>query len=272
MKKLLLIPTALLCLSSVANAACVLGGTNNAGFCKTGTSTQVSVDIQVPTVSWNSPGNNSPTMSGWVGIGDTNNTTLIQFGWALSVTANSLSTEMFYEKLPASLQPITSGCVGDTSCTVRQLDNIHLDIHCLTNCTANNNSTTWSMNAIDCGTQATGCASPTWTWDSVSTIGTVTYKSSLATAQYVVEDNPNIFRYPFFGKVVLQNALWNNANPVFDYTQDAEPSIDGNLTWANYGPQNSTTDGFNICYGTSFFLCDSNTYFGKDKGGKFGGP
>lgn len=271
MRKAIFALAALLCMMTGAHASCTLGGTNNAGFCKTGTTTQVSVDIQVPAVAYNNPGSVSPTMSGWVGIGDLSNATLIQFGWALSVFNNALSTEMFWEKLPQSLQPITSGCSGDTACTVRPFDNIHLDIHCLTNCTANNAASTWSMSAIDCGTAATGCASPTWTWNSVSALGTITYADSLATAQYVAEDNPNIFRYPFFSKVVFRNALWNNANPTFDYTTEAEPSIDGNSTWANYGPQNGTTNGFNICYGATFFLCDSNTYFGKDKGGKFGG-
>lgn len=275
MRKLLLVLATLLCLTAEVEAApCTLGGTNNGGFCKTGISTQVSVDVQIPTIAYNNPGNTGPTMSGWVAIGDTSNATLIQFGWAFSVCSNGAicQNKMFYELLPASLVSITSGCVGDTTCTVRQFDNIHLDIHCLTNCTANNVSTTWSMSAIDCGTQATGCAVPTWTWDSTTAIGTITYKDSLATAQWVTEDNPAIFRYPYFGKVVYQNALWNNANPVFDYNNDAEPSVDGNGTWANYGPQNSTTDGFNTCYGASFFLCDSVTYFGKDKGGRFGGP
>jgi hypothetical protein len=273
MRKLLLATTALVCLSSAAHAACALGGTDNGGFCKTGTSTQVSVNIQVPSVGWNNPGNNSPTMSGWVGIGDISNTTLIQFGWALSVSSNgTVSTEMFYEVLPASLHPITSGCVGDTTCKVHQFDVISLDIHCLTNCTPNNAASTWSMFATNCGVAGPGCASPLWTWDSTSAVGTITYSDSLATAQWVTEDNPAIFRYPYFGKVVYQNSLWNNANPVFDYNQEGTASRDGNGTWANYGPQNSTTDGFNTCYGASFFLCDSNTYFGKDKGSTGAGP
>lgn len=253
-----------------SEASCTLGGTNNGGYCKTGTTTQVSADIQVPTVAYNSPGSNTPVMSEWIGIGDISNATLIQAGLITEADSNgAIQLVAFYELLPASLHQITSGCVGDTTCKLHVFDVVSWDIHCLTNCTASNVSTTWSVTATNCGTAGPGCASPLWTWDITSAVGTITYADSLATGQWVVEDNPNVFRYPYFGKVVFQNAKWNTGNPSFNYTTDAEPSQDGNAKWNNYGPQNSTTNGFNMCLGDVFFLCDSNTYFGKDKGGRF---
>lgn len=280
MKKLALAAAAFLSLfiSDALAANCPVGGTNNGGFCKTMTSTQVSVDVQVPSISYNAPGNVNPTMSGWVAIGDPlTNATLIQMGWAMTANVSgSIATEAFYEidPLHISLVVINSNCVGDTTCKVHPFDVMHLDIHCLTNCTANNAATTWSMSITNCGTAGPGCASPLWTWDSTSAIGTITYKCSLAAALFIVEDNPSVFRYPTYGKVVFQNALVNNANPAFDYLTEGNNSTDPNGTWASFGPQNSTGDGFNICQvfpGGSYVPCDSNTYFGKDKGGSFGG-
>ncbi|HET9073529.1 MAG TPA: G1 family glutamic endopeptidase [Solirubrobacteraceae bacterium] len=106
----------------------------------------------------------------WTGIGGYSTSDLIQAG----VTENTPLTGAlsggqyyaWYEMLPASETPITSGCTGDPSCTVTPGDDVTVHI---TNAGAN----AWTIAIADAGK---------WTWSK-----TVSYSSSESSAEWILE-------------------------------------------------------------------------------------
>ena len=106
----------------------------------------------------------SPTLAAsWVGIGGARTTDLIQAGVAFGQLDGYFA---WFERLPESIQPITSGCVGDNKCTVVPGDRIDMDIRHL----GNNN---WRITLLNVNK---------WSW-SMDT----PYKSSFSSAEWIFE-------------------------------------------------------------------------------------
>ena len=106
--------------------------------------TDVTQNWTVPTVK-NVPAGFSST---WAGIGGYNTQDLIQAG---TESDTAQTPYAWYEILPASETPITSGCVGDNACTVRPGDKMTVTIHSTGgngwNISMQNlNHWTWSLN------------------------------------------------------------------------------------------------------------------------------
>ena len=106
----------------------------------------------------------------WTGIGGYASSDLIQAGvtenTAVTGTVGGGQYYAWYELLPASETEITSGCSGDTSCTVTPGDDVSVNI-------ANVSGDTWSITITDAGK---------WTWSK-----DVTYASSESSAEWILE-------------------------------------------------------------------------------------
>lgn len=107
--------------------------------------------------------------SSWIGIGYRPND-LIQIGTATS-GVGATSYHAWYEMLPANETAVTSGCAGDTRCTVAQGDR-------MTGSVTNTGGNNWRLAMANYGKGAT----PKWTWSK-----TVTYVSTLSSAEFIFE-------------------------------------------------------------------------------------
>ena len=120
--------------------------------------TAVTQNWIVPTVS-NVPAGFSST---WAGIGGYNTSDLIQAG---TESDTAQTPYAWYEILPASETPITSGCAGDATCTVRPGDAMTVSIK-------NTGGNNWSISMTN----------PRWTWSL-----NLTYASTLSSAEWILE-------------------------------------------------------------------------------------
>ncbi len=106
----------------------------------------------------------------WTGIGGYSSSDLIQAGVSenTAVTGEVSGGQYYawYELLPASETEITSGCSGDSSCTVSPGDDVTVKI-------ANVSGDTWSIAISDAGK---------WTWSK-----DVTYTSTESSAEWILE-------------------------------------------------------------------------------------
>jgi hypothetical protein len=106
----------------------------------------------------------------WTGIGGYSSSDLIQAGTtentALTGAASGGQYYAWYELLPAGETEITSGCVGDSSCTVTPGDQVTVHI-------ADVSGDTWSIQIADAGK---------WTWSK-----DVTYASTESSAEWILE-------------------------------------------------------------------------------------
>ncbi|HET6793108.1 MAG TPA: hypothetical protein VFH45_01620 [Acidimicrobiales bacterium] len=120
--------------------------------------TAVTQNWVVPTVSTLPAGFSST----WAGIGGYNTSDLIQAG---TESDTAQTPYAWYEILPASETPITSGCTGDPTCTVRPGDAMSVTIR-------NTGGNAWTISMT----------SPRWTW-SIN----LNYASTLSSAEWILE-------------------------------------------------------------------------------------
>lgn len=99
----------------------------------------------------------------WVGIGGATGTDLIQAGVAFGYVDGYYA---WFERLPESIQPIRSGCVGDNTCKVVPGDRIDMRI-------VNVGGDNWLMQLTNVGK---------WSW-SMNT----PYKSTFSSAEWIFE-------------------------------------------------------------------------------------
>jgi hypothetical protein len=121
--------------------------------------TAVSTHYIVPTVK-NVPAGFSST---WAGIGGYNTQDLIQAGTESDTASTPYA---WYEMLPASETPITSGCVGDNACTVRPGDDMTVTI-------TSQGGSNWKIDMVN---------ATHWTWTK-----TVSYASTFSSAEWILE-------------------------------------------------------------------------------------
>ncbi len=129
--------------------------------------TSVSGNFTVPTAGEVPPG----FSASWAGIGGYTTSDLIQAGVSEnSAVAGELlggQYNAWYEILPASETPITSGCSGNVpSCTVNPGDKISVNI-------SNAGGNTWDISLTDAGN---------WSWST-----SLTYASSESSAEWIQE-------------------------------------------------------------------------------------
>jgi hypothetical protein len=129
--------------------------------------TAVSSTFTVPTAGEVPPG----FSASWAGIGGYTTTDLIQAGVSEnSAVAGELlggQYDAWYEILPASETPITSGCTGNVpSCAVNPGDKISVNI-------SNAGGNTWDISLTDAGN---------WSWST-----SLTYASSESSAEWIQE-------------------------------------------------------------------------------------
>ncbi|HZQ86571.1 MAG TPA: hypothetical protein VFA83_17120 [Acidimicrobiales bacterium] len=120
--------------------------------------TRVTQNWIVPTVSTFPVGFSST----WAGIGGYNSSDLIQAG---TESDTAQTPYAWYEILPASETPITSGCTGDPTCTVQPGDAMSVTI-------ANNGGNAWTISMTN----------PRWTWSL-----NLNYASTLSSAEWILE-------------------------------------------------------------------------------------
>jgi hypothetical protein len=120
--------------------------------------TAVTQNWVVPTVS-NVPAGFSST---WAGIGGYNTSDLIQAG---TESDTAQTPYAWYEILPASETPITSGCTGDNTCTVKPGDAMSVTIR-------NTGGNGWTISMTN----------PRWTWSK-----SLAYASTLSSAEWILE-------------------------------------------------------------------------------------
>jgi Peptidase A4 family len=176
---------------------------NWAGYAATGkTFTGVTGTWVVPTVGPAGPGFSAT----WVGIGGyaSGDQSLIQAGTEQDAFPGA-SYNAWYELLPASETPITSGCTGDSHCTVRPGDRMTVTI---TNTGGNN----WTFSMSDAGH---------WSWTK-----NVTYASSRSSAEWVHEA-PTI---GFSAVPVGFQSLIANSTVTFDPNSSYQA---GSSTWSS---------------------------------------
>jgi len=120
--------------------------------------TKVTQNWIVPSVS-NFPAGFSST---WAGIGGYSSSDLIQAG---TESDTAQTPYAWYEILPASETPITSGCSGDPTCTVKPGDAMSVSI-------VNNGGSAWTISMTN----------PRWTWSL-----NLNYASTFSSAEWVLE-------------------------------------------------------------------------------------
>jgi len=121
--------------------------------------TGVASTFTVPSVSPVPPG----FAANWTGIGGYNSSDLIQAGTSEDAVQGNYA---WYEILPASETPITSGCTGDPTCTVNAGDVVTVDIHLVA-------TNLWSVSLSDAGH---------WSWQQ-----NVPYQSTQSSAEWIFE-------------------------------------------------------------------------------------
>ena len=121
--------------------------------------TDVTQHWTVPAVK-NVPAGFSST---WAGIGGYNTSDLIQAG---TESDTQQTPYAWYEILPASETPITSGCVGDNTCKVRVGDQMTVTIH-------STGGTGWNIAMTNAGH---------WTWSL-----NLNYASTFSSAEWILE-------------------------------------------------------------------------------------
>ena len=129
--------------------------------------TAVSSTFTVPTAGEVPPG----FSASWAGIGGYSTSDLIQAGVsetsAMAAHSSAAQYSAWYEILPASETPITSGCSGNVpSCTVNAGDKISVNI-------SNAGGNTWDISLSDAGN---------WSWST-----SLTYASSESSAEWIQE-------------------------------------------------------------------------------------
>jgi hypothetical protein len=168
--------------------------------------TSASFSWTVPAVTFVSyPSNPSfESSSSWVGIGGWGTSDLIQLGTEQYVTSTgSTIYRPWYEILPASETILPS------QYTVSPGDSMSASLRCLSNCTANNSSTTWLLSMTDSTKQ--------WTY----TIN-LTYKSSLSSVEWIQEAPTygSIVALPNYHSVDFTDAIVNGVNPNLSLSAD----------------------------------------------------
>jgi len=121
--------------------------------------TGVKSTFTVPSVSPIPPG----FAANWTGIGGYSTSDLIQAGTSEDAVQGNYA---WYEILPASETPITSGCTGDPTCTVNAGDVVTVDIHSV-------GANLWSVSLTDAGH---------WSWQK-----NITYASTGSSAEWIFE-------------------------------------------------------------------------------------
>lgn len=133
---------------------------NWSGYATTGSGiTGVTSTFTVPTVSPVPPG----FAANWAGIGGYNTSDLIQAGTSEDEIQGDYA---WYEILPASETPITSGCTGDPTCAVNPGDVVTVDIHLV-------GTNLWSVSLTDAGH---------WSWQQ-----NISYASTESSAEWIFE-------------------------------------------------------------------------------------
>lgn len=121
--------------------------------------TGVTSTFTVPTVNPVPPG----FAANWTGIGGYSSSDLIQAGTSEDEVQGDYA---WYEILPASETPITSGCTGDPTCAVNPGDVVTVDIHLV-------GTNLWSVALTDAGH---------WSWQQ-----NVPYTSTESSAEWIFE-------------------------------------------------------------------------------------
>ncbi len=155
--------------------------------------TAVSTRYIVPTVSLTPFGFSST----WAGIGGYNTQDLIQAG---TESDTATTPYAWYEILPASETPITSGCTGDNACTVRPGDDITVTI-------TSQGGSNWLISIVNAGH---------WSWSRNQV-----YASTRASAEWILEA-------PTVGaQTVLANVGTQRFTPTNTFTVDGLTQVIG---------------------------------------------
>jgi hypothetical protein len=129
--------------------------------------TAVTTNYVVPAAGFTPPGLSST----WVGIGGSTTQDLIQAGTEQDTVQG---TNAWYEILPASETPITSGCTGDSTCTVTAGDHMTVAITEINQAgVATPGTNHWRIDMADVGK---------WTWSL-----TLDYTSTHSSAEWIHE-------------------------------------------------------------------------------------
>jgi peptidase A4-like protein len=178
----------------------------------------------VPTVS-TAPAGFSST---WAGIGGYNSQDLIQAG---TESDTAQTPYAWYEILPASETPITSGCVGDNTCTVRAGDAMSVTIH-------STGGSGWNISMTN----------PRWTWSL-----NLNYASTFSSAEWILEA-PTVGAQTVLANVGTQKFTGVNTFTVNGVTKNIRGGNSvrillspGLLNEATPSALNSTGDHFNDC-------------------------
>ncbi len=170
-----------------------------------------------------------PTLSAsWVGIGGANTSDLIQAGVAFGQLEGYY---IWFERLPESIQPVRSGCVGDNTCKVVPGDRIDMRI-------VNTGGDNWNITLVNVGK---------WSW-SFNT----PYKSTFSSAEWIFEA-PSYFGVYTIPARVPQAQFLNNRYVINGQAKMLKRS-EANKTQVGFGPAyiESTSDirndsGFKVC-------------------------
>jgi hypothetical protein len=152
------------------------------------TITAVTQSWIVPTVK-NVPAGFSST---WAGIGGYSSTDLIQAG---TESDTAQTPYAWYEILPASETPITAGCIGDVTCTVRPGDAMTVSIQ-------STGGSGWTISMTN----------PRWTWSL-----NLVYPSTFSSAEWILEA-PTVGAQTVIANVGTQ--LFTNGSPGNTFTMN----------------------------------------------------
>jgi hypothetical protein len=179
----------------------------------------------VPSVSPTPPGFSST----WAGIGGYNTRDLIQAG---TESDTAQTPYAWYEILPASETPITSGCVGDRTCRVRPGDAMSVTIR-------STGGSGWKISMADAGH---------WTWSK-----NLTYRSTFSSAEWILEA-PTVGAQTVLANVGTQKFTGKNTFVVNGVTKNIRQGNPvrivlgaGAVNEATPSPLNPTGDRFNDC-------------------------
>lgn len=187
--------------------------------------TDVTQNWIVPTVSLLPPGFSST----WAGIGGYNSTDLIQAGTESDTFGGNYA---WYEILPASETPITSGCSGDSTCTVNPGDNMSVTIH-------STGGDGWTISMTDAGH---------WSWST-----SLNYPSTFSSAEWILEA-PTVGVQSVLANVGTQQFTGANTFTMDGVTRNIAGGNSvrillspGLINEATPSALNSTGDRFNSC-------------------------
>jgi hypothetical protein len=167
--------------------------------------------------------------STWAGIGGYNTQDLIQAG---TESDTAQTPYAWYEILPASETPITSGCTGDPTCTVRVGDKMNVNIH-------SNGGSSWTIAMHDIGH---------WDWSL-----TLNYASTFSSAEWILEA-PTVGAQTVIANVGTQLFTGVNSFVINGVTKNIKAGNSvriilspGLVNEATPSSLNSTGDRFNSC-------------------------